>query len=176
MAHRSARLTVFGRRLLVDRVEADGWTVARAAEAAGVSRQSATTWVRRYRALGSVGLVDRSSRPHRSPRRPPPDLERAVLVARHELGYGPHRLAPVVGVPRSTIGDVLARHGCRASPTATGRRASQSALSASAPASCSTPRSWGASPTVAATASAAEAPGRPVRIADATASTWRSTR
>ena len=34
MAHRSARLTVFGRQLLVDRVETDGWTIARAAEAA----------------------------------------------------------------------------------------------------------------------------------------------
>jgi transposase InsO family protein len=111
MAHRSARLTVFGRQLLVDRVETDRWTIARAAEAAGVSRQTATKWVRRYRALGPVGLEDRSSRPRRSPRRLPADTERAILVARHELGYGPHRLAPVVGVPRSTIGDVLARHG-----------------------------------------------------------------
>jgi transposase InsO family protein len=30
---------------------------------------------------------------------------------RHELGYGPHRLAPITGSPRSTIGDVLRRHG-----------------------------------------------------------------
>src|SRR5690606_21199325 len=97
--------------LLVDRVVVDRWTIARAAEAAGVSRQTATKWVRRYRTLGSPGLEDRPSRPHRSPRRLPADLERAVLVARHELGYGPHRLAPVVGVPRSTIGDVLVRHG-----------------------------------------------------------------
>ena len=111
MAHRRARLTVFGRQLLVDRVEIDGWTLAKAAEAAGVSRQTATKWVRRYRELGPAGLEDRSSRPHRSPRALPDAQVAAILAARHELGVGPHRLAPVVGSPRSTIGDVLRRHG-----------------------------------------------------------------
>jgi len=38
MAHNTARLTPFGRRLLVDRVEQLGWPVAQAAQAAGVSR------------------------------------------------------------------------------------------------------------------------------------------
>jgi len=104
-------LTVFGRQLLVDRVEIDGWTLAKAAEAAGVSRQTATKWVRRYRQLGAAGLEDRSSRPQRSPRALPEAQVAAILVARHELGVGPHRLAPLVGSPRSTIGDVLRRHG-----------------------------------------------------------------
>ena len=111
MAHRRAKLTVFGRRLLVDRVDTDGWTIARAAEAAGVSRQTATKWVRRWRTDREAGLEDRSSRPHRSPRALPQPTIEAILVARHELGVGPHRLSPVVGVPRSTIGDVLERHG-----------------------------------------------------------------
>lgn len=111
MAHRRARLTVFGRQLLVDRVEIDDWTLAKAAEAAGVSRQTATKWVRRYRELGEPGLEDRSSRPRRSPRALRADQVAAILAARHELGVGPHRLAPVVGSPRSTIGDVLRRHG-----------------------------------------------------------------
>lgn len=111
MAHRRARLTVFGRRLLVDRVEIDGWTLAKAAEAAGVSRQTVTKWVGRYRQLGEPGLEDRSSRPRRSPRALREDQVAAILAARHELGVGPHRLAPVVGSPRSTIGDVLRRHG-----------------------------------------------------------------
>jgi transposase InsO family protein len=104
-------LTVFGRQLLVDRVEVDGWTLARAAEAAGVSRQTATKWTRRYRQFGPAGLEDRSSRPQRSPRALPEAQVAAILAARHELGVGPHRLAPVVGSPRSTIGDVLRRHG-----------------------------------------------------------------
>jgi len=104
-------LTVFGRQLLVDRVVSDSWPIARAAEAAGVSRQTAGKWVRRYREGGSAALEDARSRPRRSPRALAVESVRAILVARHELGYGPHRLAPVVGVPRSTIGDVLRRHG-----------------------------------------------------------------
>ncbi len=35
----------------------------------------------------------------------------AILTVRHAHRFGPHRLAPIVGVPRSTNGDVLARHG-----------------------------------------------------------------
>ena len=111
MAHRRARLTVFGRQLLVDRIETGGWAIAHAAAAAGVSRQTATKWVRRYRESGQEGLEDRSSRPHRSPRSLPRETVEAILVTRHELGVGPHRLAPIVEVPRSTIGDVLRRHG-----------------------------------------------------------------
>jgi transposase InsO family protein len=104
-------LTVFGRQLLVDRVVADSWPIARAAEAAGVSRQTAGKWVRRYREGGPVALEDRSSRPQHSPRALADEVVAQILVARHELGYGPHRLAPRLGVPRSTIGDVLRRHG-----------------------------------------------------------------
>ena len=102
---------MFGRQLLVDQVEVDAWTLAKAAEAAGVSRQTATELVHRYRELGAAGLEDRSSRPHRSPRSLPEAQVAAILVAGHELGVGPHRLAPVVGSPRLTIGDVLRRHG-----------------------------------------------------------------
>jgi len=109
--HRKAKLTVFGRRLLVDRIELEGWPIAHAAAMTGVSRQTATKWVRRYRADGLAGLEDRSSRPHRSPRRLAPEQVAAILTARHELGVGPHRLAPLVGSPRSTITDVLRRHG-----------------------------------------------------------------
>ena len=109
--HRRARLTVYGRQLLVDRMERDRWTVARAAEAAGVTRQTATKWRRRYREQGLAGLEDRSSRPRRSPRALAPGRVAAILAARHELGFGPHRLAYVLDVPRATIGDVLRRHG-----------------------------------------------------------------
>jgi transposase InsO family protein len=77
----------------------------------GVSRQTATKWVRRHRAEGVAGLEDRTSRPRRSPRALPQAQVDAILRARHELGVGPHRLAPVLDLPRSTIGDVLERHG-----------------------------------------------------------------
>jgi transposase InsO family protein len=109
--HRTAKLTVFGRRLLVERIELEGWPIAHAAAMTGVSRQTAAKWVRRYRAEGLAGLEDRSSRPHRSARTLAPEQVALILAARHELGFGPHRLAPVVGSPRSTISDVLRRHG-----------------------------------------------------------------
>ena len=68
MAHRRARLTVFGRQLLVARVEA-GWREAHVVEQLGISRATAYTWVRRHRTDGPAGLEDRSSRPRHSPRR-----------------------------------------------------------------------------------------------------------
>jgi transposase-like protein len=67
MAHRNARLTEFGRLLLVQRVTELGWPLAQAAEALGVSRATAYKWLARYRTHGRAGLADRSSRPHHCP-------------------------------------------------------------------------------------------------------------
>ena len=111
MAHRRAKLTVLGRQLLVDRILVDGMAVAHAADMVGVSRQTAWKWLRRFEIEGAVGLEDRSSRPTHSPRALPRGRVEVILAARHQHRFGPHRLAPIVGVPRSTIGDVLARHG-----------------------------------------------------------------
>jgi transposase InsO family protein len=111
MAHRTARLNVFGRQLLVTRIELDGWSMAKAAEAQGVSRTTAHKWVRRYRAEGWPGLEDRSSRPRRSPRATAPEVVQAILAARVERRWGPHRLGPLLGQPRSTVYAVLARAG-----------------------------------------------------------------
>jgi transposase InsO family protein len=111
VAHRRAKLTALGRRLLVDRILVDGMAVAHAADMAGVSRQTAWKWLRRFEAEGEAGLEDRSSRPSRLARSLPQERVDAILAARHAHRYGPHRLAPIVGVSRSTIGDVLARHG-----------------------------------------------------------------
>ena len=93
MAHRSARLTVFGRQLLVQRVEILGKPVAMVAHELGISRATAYKWLRRYRAEGEAGLLDRSSRPYRSPRSLPRVAVEAILAARVETHYGPHRLA-----------------------------------------------------------------------------------
>ena len=111
MAHRTARLNVFGRQLLVTRIAIDGWPIAKAAEAQGVSRTTAHKWIARYRAEGWPGLEDRTSRPHRSPRLTPPDDVAAILRARVDRRWGPHRLAPLTGHPRSTVYAVLARAG-----------------------------------------------------------------
>jgi transposase InsO family protein len=95
----------------VDRILIDGMAVAHAADMVGVSRQTAWKWLRRFETEGHAGLEDRTSRPLRSPRRLPQAQINAILAARHEHRFGPHRLAPLTGVPRSTIGDVLRRHG-----------------------------------------------------------------
>jgi transposase len=87
VAHRTARLNVFGRELLVGRVLIEGWTVSTAARAQGISRATCYKWVRRFRDEGRAGLVDRSSRPRRSPRSTPAiEIER-IVAARIELRW-----------------------------------------------------------------------------------------
>jgi transposase InsO family protein len=111
VGHRTARLNVFGRRLLADRVLNEGWSVATAARAQGVSRSTGHKWVRRFRAEGLAGLADRSSRPHRSPRATPAVEVSRIVAARQELRWGPDRLGPLLGHPPSTIAAVLRRSG-----------------------------------------------------------------
>jgi transposase InsO family protein len=103
-------LTVHGRLLLVQRVIADQRPVAHVAKELGVSRQCAHRWVARFRAEGPAGLVDRSSRPRRSPRRTGPAAEAAVLQARRDLRCGPAGIAAATGVPARTVTRVLTRH------------------------------------------------------------------
>jgi transposase InsO family protein len=111
VAHRRARLTPLGRRLLVDRVLVMGWSASDAAKAAGVSRATCHKWIRRFGEEGDAGLADRSSRPHRSPNALGPRAQRQILRARRRLKRGPHHLAPLLGRPRSSIYAVLRRHG-----------------------------------------------------------------
>ena len=111
MAHARAKLTVLGRKLLVDRVVIEGWKPADAAKAMGVSRQTAYKWLRRFRDEGPDGLLDRSSAPKRCPHRLDSDVVDAIVAKRLETLYGPHRLAYELGRPRSTIYGVLRRKG-----------------------------------------------------------------
>jgi transposase InsO family protein len=111
MLHRTAKLTPFGRRLLVERVLIDGWPAATAAEMVGVSRATAYKWLRRYRVEGLPGLEDRSARPRHVPRALSERTVRRILRARRRLRVGPHRLGPLLGHPRSTVYGVLRRHG-----------------------------------------------------------------
>lgn len=110
MSQCRAHLTVFGRRLLVIRVVEQGWPVAHAAKAQGVSRQCAHRWIARWRAEGEAGLVDRSSRPRHSPRRTSPELEARVVAARVEHRRGPDWLSAELGVPARTVSRILRRH------------------------------------------------------------------
>lgn len=110
MSHANARLTFHGRCLLVQRVLGDRRPVSHVAKEMGISRQAAHRWVARFRAEGIDGLHDRSSRPHRMPRRTPAAVEEAVLAARRELRQGRDRVAEATGVPARTVSAILARH------------------------------------------------------------------
>jgi transposase InsO family protein len=107
--HANAVLSRRQRRRLVALVFA-GATVTAAAFVVGCSRQTASKWVGRARR--GEGLDDRSSRPHRSPRQTPVEVEQAVLRARAELRVGPHPLGWALGLAASTVHAVLRRHGC----------------------------------------------------------------
>ncbi|MGW3580447.1 leucine zipper domain-containing protein [Streptomyces rubiginosohelvolus] len=106
MSHRNARLTVRGRRLLVDRV-CSGRPVAHVAAEMGISRPTAHKWLRRWRSEGESGLIDRSSRPHRTSAA----TEARICRLRQDRKLGPSRLGPVLGMPASTVQRVLTRHG-----------------------------------------------------------------
>jgi transposase InsO family protein len=106
--HANAALSRRQRERLVGLVGA-GVTITAAALVVGCSRQTASKWVGRHR--HGEGLGDRSSRPHRSPRRTAAALEQAVLRARRELRLGPHQLGWALGLASSTVYAILRRHG-----------------------------------------------------------------
>lgn len=110
MGHRNARLTVQGRRLLVQRVRELGMPVAHVAKAMGISRQCAHRWVARFDADGDAGLEDRSSCPHSMPTRTPDEVEARIVAARIAHRRGQDWLAGEVGVPARTISRVMRRH------------------------------------------------------------------
>jgi transposase InsO family protein len=107
--HGSARLTVHGRLLIVQRHQA-GWKQAHIAAAMGVSRKCVKTWIDRYAAEGEAGLVTRSSRPHVIANKTSVEVEQRVLAARAEHRDGPDVLGPKVGVPARTVSRILRRH------------------------------------------------------------------
>ena len=110
MPHANARLNVHGRLLLVDRVRRQGWAIAHAAKAMGISRQCAHRWVARYDVEGEAGLADRSSAPHHSPRRTAASVEQAVVAARRAHRRGQDWIGPELGVPARTVSRILRRH------------------------------------------------------------------
>jgi len=69
--HANAALTPRARLRLAQLVVEDGWSVAAAATRFPVAWPTANRWAGRYRDEGETGMIDRSSRPHHSPRRTP---------------------------------------------------------------------------------------------------------
>jgi transposase InsO family protein len=115
--HANAKLGLAGRVALVRAIE-DGLSLKGAAAAFSVSPATAHRWWHRWREGGRnpSSLLDRSSRPHRSPRQLSAGEEEPILRARRQTGYGPGRLAGIVRRARSTIWKVLRRHGLSPRP------------------------------------------------------------
>ena len=110
MGHANAGLNQHGRVLLVRRIREAGRPVAHVAKELGVSRQCAHRWVARFDAEGWSGLIDRSSRPRRSPRCTPQATAARVLAERAASRRGRDWVAAQVGVPPRTVSRILARH------------------------------------------------------------------
>ena len=110
VSHGSARTTLLGRLLMVQRYRA-GWPQAHIAAAMGVSRKCVRTWLDRFAVEGEAGLQDRSSRPHSMPTRTDAATEAAIVELRVRERIGPDELGARLGVPARTVSRVLARHG-----------------------------------------------------------------
>ena len=111
MAHRNARLTVHGRRLLIERVVTGRRPVAHVVKELGCSRATGYKWLARWRAEGEAGLADRPSTAHRLPGKTPAEVEAQVCALRTASKRGPFWIATMLGLPASTVHAVLTRHG-----------------------------------------------------------------
>jgi len=108
--HANARTCPNSRKLLVRRIEEEGWSLTAAAEAAGVSERSARKWLERWRTEGDAGLLDRSSAPRRVPSRLPADRLEAIEALRR-LRMTAAEIAEVLGMALSTVSRWLKRIG-----------------------------------------------------------------
>lgn len=108
--HANARLSPIGRRLLIDRIERESWTVLAAAESAGISERTARKWLARWRAEGAEGLLDRSSARRVIANRTDPQTVQ-VIVALRRLRFTSAEIAELIDRPLSTVSAVLKREG-----------------------------------------------------------------
>src|SRR5215213_2723487 len=119
--HANAKLGPAGRLALVRRV-CEGASLRSAAQESSVSVATAHRWFQRWlnasaeARLTGAWLQDRSSRPHRQPRRTSAELEARICAVRQATGWGPRLVAGATGQPHSTVWKVLARHGLSRRP------------------------------------------------------------
>jgi transposase InsO family protein len=110
--HANAKLGLAGRRALVGSVEA-GLSLRAAAAAFNVSPATVHHWWRRWLDGGGrlESLLDRSSRPHRSPRLLAAEVQERICACRRQTGWGPRLVAGATGCAHSTVWKVLKRAG-----------------------------------------------------------------
>src|SRR4051794_17248466 len=110
--HANAKLGLAGRLALV-RVIEGGCSLKAAAAAFNVSPATAHRWWHRWLDGGreASALLDRSSRPHRSPRLLAAAPQERICACRRRPGWGPRLVAGGTGLAHSTVWKVLKRAG-----------------------------------------------------------------
>jgi len=108
--HANAKLGPKGRLVMCRRVVDEGWSLTKAAEAAGVSERTCCKWVERYLDEGEFGLWDRPSTPRRCPERTCESRVAAITALRRLRMTGP-QIAEVLEMATSTVSAVLRRIG-----------------------------------------------------------------
>jgi transposase InsO family protein len=108
--HANARTCPKSRKLLVERILEQDWSVPAAAAAAGVSERTVWRWLKRWREEGNAGLLDRSCRPRRSPNQLAVAKVEAIRSLR-KLRMTAAQIAEVLAIPLSTVSRWLKRTG-----------------------------------------------------------------
>jgi transposase InsO family protein len=108
--HKNARLTPHSRAEVVRRVLNEGQAAKAVATAFAVSERTVGKWVARFKAEGTAGLLDRSSRPKRLHRPTPPDICDQIAALRRQRLTG-KTIARAVKVSPATVSRVLKRRG-----------------------------------------------------------------
>jgi len=93
------------------RLMLDGAAPAQAAVVCGASRATAYRLLARYRRGGWEALRDHAPIARSHPARLSDEAEQQIVALRRQTGWGPKRLASVLGWPAATIWRVLKRHG-----------------------------------------------------------------
>jgi transposase InsO family protein len=106
--HKNARLTLVSREELARKVVEDHVTLNSAAAEFKVSAKTAAKWVRRYRCGGRDSLLDRTSRPHHSPRKTLQERVEKVEALRRLRQTGV-QIAFATGLSRATVSRILCR-------------------------------------------------------------------
>ena len=99
--HKNARLTYLRRLEMVQDITDRGVSASEAAAKQGVSAVTARKWLGRYLVDGAAGLLDKSSRPEKSPRAIEPHVALAIVELRRKL-FLQARIASYMGVSRVT--------------------------------------------------------------------------
>ena len=104
--HKNARSCPLSRELLCKRVLKSGWSLRRAAAAAGLSSRRAHEWVRRNE--NDEPMTDRSSRPRRTQAIDQSTSDLIVSLRRQRITF--RRIAILAEVSVSTVARVCRRH------------------------------------------------------------------